>query len=53
MLTAKDAVQREKDQLFSEIRHACNKCTCPSNISVSDLDIILQLLKGEDHGLQA
>lgn len=47
MLNAKDAVQKEKDELYKEIRHTCSLCTCPSYISVTELKYILSVLKGE------
>lgn len=47
MLTAKDAVQKEKDALYYEIRHMTSLCTCPSYISVEQLKAFVSLLKGE------
>lgn len=47
MLTEKDTVQREKDELMREIRHLCNTVTCPIYISVDNLIAIKSLLKGE------
>ena len=47
MLTEKDAVQLQKDALLSQIRHLANFCTCPSYISVQELEDFIAVLKGE------
>lgn len=47
MLTEKDAMQKEKDALLSQIRHMANLCTCPSYITITKLNYILAILKGE------
>lgn len=47
MLTEKDAVQKEKDVYYAQIRHLCSLCTCPSYISIEDLKYIIYVLKGE------
>lgn len=47
MLNEKDAVQKEKDKLYSEIRHMTSLCTCPSYISVKELKEFINVLKGE------
>lgn len=47
MLTEKDAIQKEKDAAYKEIRHLCSLCTCPSYITITELKYILSVLKGE------
>jgi hypothetical protein len=47
MLNEKDAVQKEKDSYYSEIRHLASLCTCPSYITITELKFILSVLKGE------
>lgn len=47
MLTEKDAVQKEKDDLYHELRHLCSLCTCPSFVTITELNYILSILKGE------
>ncbi len=47
MLTEKDAVQKEKDVMYKEIRHLCSLCTCPSYVTITELKYILSILKGE------
>lgn len=47
LMTEKDAVQKEKDSLYKEIRHVASLCTCPSYITITELKFILDILKGE------
>lgn len=47
LMTEKDAVQKEKDEMFRQIRHMANLCTCPSYITITELKYILSVLKGE------
>lgn len=47
MLTEKDAIQKERDQIYHELRHLCSLCTCPSYISITELKYMLAVLKGE------
>jgi hypothetical protein len=47
MPTVKDEAQKEKDEMFRQIRHMTNLCTCPSYITITELNYILSVLKGE------
>lgn len=47
MLTEKDALQKEKNELYRQLRHVASLCTCPSYITITELKFILSVLKGE------
>ncbi len=46
-MTEQDAIQREKNEIYREIRHLCSLCTCPSYVTMVELKYILSVLKGE------
>ena len=47
LMTEQDAIQREKNELYRQLRHVANLCTCPSYITITELKYILSVLKGE------
>lgn len=48
LMTAQDAVQRERIALFSQIRHLCNTCKPPEHLTIYDLLELLGLLTGKE-----
>ncbi len=38
--------QKVLDNLYKEIRHACNTCSAPDHLSKNELELILGILKG-------
>lgn len=46
-MTEQDAIQREKNELYRQLRHTASLCTCPSYITITELKYILSILKGE------
>jgi len=43
----KDEAQKAKDAAYREIRHLCSLCTCPSYITIVELNYILSVLRGD------
>jgi len=46
-METKDSTQLQKDELIRQIRHMTSFCTCPSYISVEQLEEFIAVLKGE------
>lgn len=48
MLTAKSAAEKEKDELFKQIRHiVASQHACPKHLTMVDLKVIMTILTVE------